>query len=76
MRTASPAIRRRPILSSVMVTAVESLRALIIADSESVVEAFRARLPEIPWLGATRITIDHWAVERAGELPPARIATT
>jgi signal transduction histidine kinase len=53
-----------------MAIAVESLRLLIIADRESVVEQLRARLPEIPWLGAARITIDHWVVDRAAELRP------
>ena len=53
-----------------MAFAVESLRVLIIADSEIAVGALRARLPEIPWLGGAHITIDHWAVDGAAELRP------
>jgi signal transduction histidine kinase len=53
-----------------MAIAVESLRILIVADSESVVETLRARLPEIAWLGETRITIDQRTVDHAAELRP------
>ena len=53
-----------------MAIAIESLHVLIMADRACVVGELRARLPEVPWLGAARITIDHWAVDRAATLHP------
>jgi signal transduction histidine kinase len=53
-----------------MAIAIESLRVLIIADSESAVGALRAWIREIAWLAAAHVTVDQWTVDRTAELRP------